>query len=327
MSVKIVFMGTPDFAVPPLKALIDSSAPDTWQLAGVVTQPDRPSGRGRTLTPPPVKVAAQQAGLPALQPETLKTDEAFTQLAGLEPDLIVVAAFGQILRKNVLNLPPHGCINVHASLLPRWRGASPVTAAIQAGDSQTGVTLMLMDEGLDTGPIIAQRAIPIRPDHTGGALTAELAELGAKLLVETLPAWLLGQLEPQPQNDEQATKTRLLKKQDGLIDWSQTADEIERQVRAYNPWPGTFTYGPRGQIKILAVQPAAKIELPSRAGPGALFTGDNRAVYVATGKGALRLVKVQPAGKTTMSAEAMLNGQPELVGIELGDQQPHASRG
>lgn len=319
MPANIVFMGTPDFAVPSLKALINTSSPETWRVGGVVTQPDRPKGRGRILTPPPVKVVAQESNIPVLQPETLKSEAAFAELAALQLDVIVVAAFGQILRKNVLELPPHGCLNIHASLLPRWRGASPVTAAIKAGDSETGVTLMLMDEGLDTGPIIARRAIPIRPDHTGGTLTAELAELGAALLVETLPAWLSGQIEPQPQDDTLATKTRLLKKKDGKIDWTQPAVEIERQVRAYFPWPGSFTDGPRGQIKIHAVEVTPHIEPPAQAQPGTVFTRD-REVYVATGQGALRLVEVQPAGKTPMSAEAMLNGQPELVGTQLGNE-------
>jgi len=318
LSAKIIFMGTPDFAVPPLNALIDSSAADTWAVVAVVTQPDRPKGRGKKLAPPPVKEVAQQAGVTVLQPETLKSPKAVAQLAALKPDLIVVAAFGQILRKNVLNLPPHGCINVHASLLPRWRGASPVTAAIQAGDAETGVTLMKMDEGLDTGPILARRAIPIQPDHTGGSLTQELAQLGAKLLVDTLPAWLAGEIKPQPQDDQQATKARLLKKRDGKIDWSQPAAEIEQQVRAFWPWPGTFTYGPKGQIKILEVAVAGDVS-PGERAPGTLFT-HNQEAYVATGSGAVQLITVQPAGKKPMSVQAMLNGQPELVGARLGNQ-------
>lgn len=312
--VRIVFMGTPDFAVPPLKALIDSAGPDRWEVAGVVTQPDRPKGRGKKLTPPPVKVVAEAAGIPVLQPDTLKSGQAFAELAALKPDLIVVAAFGQILRKNVLELPPHGCINVHASLLPRWRGASPVTAAIQAGDTETGVTLMMMDEGLDTGPTIAQQAVPINADHTGGSLTEELADVGAELLIDTLPAWLAGKLKPQPQNDALATKTRLLKKSDGKIDWTQPAATIERQVRAFTPWPGTFTDGLKDRIKILAVEVAADIQSPPV--PGTVFERDKQ-IYVTTGDGALRLDTVQPAGKKAMSAEAMINGQPELLGAKL----------
>ncbi|MCB0213133.1 MAG: methionyl-tRNA formyltransferase, partial [Anaerolineae bacterium] len=249
MSVKVVFMGTPDFAVPSLKALIAGP----YALVGVVTQPDRPSGRGKRLTPPPVKVVAKEADIPVLQPRTLKAAEAFEALASFQPDLIVVAAFGQILRKNVLDLPRFGCINVHASLLPRWRGAAPITAAILAGDDEAGVTIMHMDEGLDTGPMIAKRAIPMTAEHTGGTLTGALAELGSHLLIDTLPDWLAGTLTPQPQPDAMVTFAPRLDKKEGLLDWSLPAVEIERKVRAFDPWPGTFTFGPKGQIKILDV--------------------------------------------------------------------------
>jgi methionyl-tRNA formyltransferase len=304
-------MGTPDFAVPTLTRLIESE----YELVAIVTQPDRPSGRRQILTPPPVKVVAEKAGVKLLQPQTLKAEAVVAELAALKPDLIVVAAFGQILRKNVLALPSQGCINVHASLLPRWRGAAPVVKAIQAGDAETGVTLMQMDEGLDTGPMIARRSIPIRTDHTGGTLTAELAELGAQLLIETLPAWLAGKIQAQPQDDHLATLAPRLKKEEGEIDWGRMAVEIERQVRAFSPWPGTFTQGPRDQIKILAVELVPQVT--TEALPGTLFKQPH-GVYVATGAGALRLVTVQPAGKKAMSAEAMLNGQPELRNARLG---------
>ncbi|MBN1217419.1 MAG: methionyl-tRNA formyltransferase [Anaerolineae bacterium] len=310
-------MGTPDFAVPALSALISSAASKPWEVVAVVTQPDRPRGRGKKLAAPPVKSVAQQAGINVLQPKTLRTQEAVAGLAVLKPDLIVVAAFGQILRRNVLDLPPHGCLNIHASLLPRWRGAAPVIAAIQAGDTQTGITLMLMDEGLDTGPIIAQRRIPITTSHTGGILTAELAELGATLLVETLPAWLARDITPQPQNDTLVTLAPRLKKEDGAIDWSQPAIAIERQVRAFDPWPGTFTEGPRGPFKVLAVEVAAAVSNSVQGEPGTVFKYQ-RGVYVSTGQGSIRLVTVQPAGKKEMTAEAMLNGQPDLWGAKLG---------
>ena len=326
MPVKIIFMGTPDFAVPALTALLKNNAPLSksgaqpqpgYEVVAVVTQPDRPRGRGQKLTPSPVKVAAEKAGLRVLQPKTLKSAEAVAELAALKPDLIVVAAFGQILRPDVLNLPPHGCLNLHASLLPRWRGAAPVAAAIRAGDAETGITVMLMDEGLDTGPMLAQRAIPITPNHTAGSLTAELAELGAALLMETLPAWLAGALQPQPQDDALATFAPRLKKEEGDIDWTQTAVEIERQVRALHPWPGAFTSGPRGQIKILEVEVISD-ELPqAQARPGTLFK-HKREVCVATGQGVIRLATVQPAGKKEMAAIAMLNGQPDLWGAQLG---------
>ena len=314
MSTRIVFMGTPDFAVPSLTALIDSD----YELAAVVTQPDRPSGRGKRLTPPPVKTVAEAAGIEVLQPRTLKSPEAFVTLAEFQPDLIVVAAFGQILRSNVLDLPPHGCINVHASLLPRWRGAAPVTAVILAGDAETGVTIMKMDEGLDTGPMIAKRAISITNDHTGGTLTTTLADLGAQLLIDTLPDWLLGKIEPQPQDNAQSTFAPRLDKQAGALDWSQPAAAIERKVRAFDPWPGTFTPGSKGPIKILNVAFAREVAAPPDSSSGTVFK-QQRAVYVTTGDGVLQLITVQPAGKKAMPAEAWLNGQPELAGSQLGE--------
>lgn len=316
-------MGTPDFAVPALSALITPPPPplqgggvrEGYKVVAVVTQPDRPSGRGKQLIPSPVKRLAQSAGLKVLQPETLKDEAAVAELAALEPDLMVVAAFGQILRQNVLTLPLYGCINIHASRLPRWRGAAPVAAAIRAGDAETGVTLMLMDTGLDTGPMLARRSVPITPQHTAGTLTAELAEVGATLLLETLPAWFAGHIEPQPQDNSQATLAPRLKKEQGAIHWTQSAVEIERQVRAFDPWPGTFTEGPRGPFKILVVEVAEMID-PPQARPGTVFKYQGR-VYVSTGQGVVRLVIVQPAGKKEMTAEAMLNGQPELLGARL----------
>ncbi len=313
-------MGTPDFAVPALAALISPSAQaQGYEVVAVVTQPDRPSGRGKQLTPSPVKVLAQFAGLKVLQPETLKNEAAVAELADLAPDLIVVAAFGQILRQNVLAIPPHGCINIHASLLPRWRGAAPVAAAIRAGDAQTGVTLMRMEEGLDTGPMLARRVVPITPQHTAGSLTAELAEVGAALLLETLPGWLAGEIEPQLQDNSLATLAPRLKKEQGAINWTHSAAEIERQVRAFDPWPGTFTQGPRGQFKVLAVEMALRVS-PPQPEPGTVFKHEG-GVYVATGQGAVRLLMVQPAGKKEMAAEAMLNGQPELLGARLSSAE------
>jgi methionyl-tRNA formyltransferase len=318
LSARIIFMGTPDFAVPSLKALIENQ----YEVAAVVTQPDRPSGRGKRLTPPPVKVVAEATGLKVLQPERLKNEAVVAELAALRPDLIVVAAFGQILRQNVLDLPPYGCLNVHASLLPRWRGASPVTAAIRAGDTETGITLMKMDIGLDTGPMLTQRAIPIQPHHTGGTLTAELAELGARLLIETLPDWLAGRIQVQPQDSTLATLAPRLKKEEGEIDWDRTAVEIERQIRAFSPWPGTFTCHGSDQLKILVAE-AAELEPPDSTyrAPGTLFKWQ-REVYVTTGQGVIRLISVQPAGRKAMPAEAMLNGQPDLHGAKLECMKP-----
>jgi methionyl-tRNA formyltransferase len=317
MPARIIFMGTPDFAVPPLQALIESAGEKTWEVVAVVTQPDRPKGRGKKLTSPPVKVAAEEAGIMVLQPPTLRTEEAVAQLAAFQPDIIIVAAFGQILRQNVLDMPPHGCLNIHASLLPRWRGATPITAAIRAGDAETGITLMKMDVGLDTGDMIAQRTLPIQPTHTGGTLTTELAELGATLLVDTLPDWLAGKITPQRQDNDLATLAPSLKKQEGAIDWTQSATEIERQMRAFHPWPGTFTEGPRGQLKIISVELAPKVPSPVGSDPGTIFK-HQRQVYVTTGEGVLQLITVQPAGKKPMDAAALLNGQPELLGSQLG---------
>lgn len=313
VSAKIVFMGTPEFAVPSLTALIESD----YEVVGVVTQPDRPKGRGKQIMPSPVKRVAEAAGLPVLQPKSLKDEAAFQALVNLAPDFIVVAAFGQILRANVLALPPHGCLNVHASLLPRWRGAAPVAAAIRAGDAESGVTLMQMNEGLDTGPMIAKRTIPLTASHTAETLTAELAELGAALLIETLPAWLAGDLTSKPQDDRLATYAPRLQKEEGAIDWTQSAVEIERQVRAFYPWPGTFTEGPAGPFKILAVALSPEVAAPAGTLPGTVFK-HNRQVHLVTGLGTLQLVTVQPSGKKEMPAEAMLNGQPNLWGTRLG---------
>ena len=219
----IVFMGSPDFAVPSLEALARAH-----RVVGVVTQPDRPAGRGSRLRPPPVKVAAQALGLSVYQPKSLRNPDALAQLKAWEPEVIVVAAFGQILPPAVLELPPHGCVNLHASLLPRWRGPAPIAAAILAGDEVTGITVMRMDEGVDTGPILAQREEPIRPDDTTGSLTERLARLAAELIVETLPAYLVGRLSPQPQPTEGVTHCRMLQKEDGRLDWSRSAVELER---------------------------------------------------------------------------------------------------
>ena len=295
---RVVFMGSPAFAVPTLRALAQA-----YPIVGVVTQPDRPAGRGRKLTPPPVKVVAQELGLPIMQPRRLKAPEAMEQLRAWAPDLIVVAAYGQILRPAVLQLPRYGCINVHASLLPRWRGASPIQHAILAGDEVTGVTIMLMDEGLDTGPILSQRSIPIEPDDTGATLSLKLAHLGAELLLDTLPTYLSGTLQPRPQDDSQATYAPLLKKEHGRLDFARPAEELARQVRAFDPWPGTFMEWPGGMLKVL------RAEAVSTSSPGAGV----RLIYqgfpaVGTAEGILVLRQVQPAGKRPMAGDAFLRG-------------------
>jgi methionyl-tRNA formyltransferase len=302
-------MGTPEFSVPTLKALTDAH-----RVVGVVTQPDRRAGRGRDLRPSPVKKVALERDLPLYQPRTLRTPEAVKRLKDWKPDVIVVAAFGQILRQDVLDLPPHGCLNVHASLLPRWRG-NPLAAAILAGDEVTGVTIMKMDAGLDTGPILAQREEPIRSDDTCATLEERLSRIGAELLIEALPAYLAGELVPQPQPEEGVTYAEQLRKEDGRIDWQRSAVELDRQVRAFMPWPGTFTTLEGKHFKVLKATP-----LPDWRGdapPGTIVALANGCA-VATGKGALRLEEVQLAGKRPMDIEAFLCGQRECVGTCLG---------
>ncbi len=309
-------MGTPDFAVPTLTALADAHFVD---LIGVVTQPDRPTGRGRRPTPSAVKRVALERGLPLFQPQSLRLPAALARLRAWEPEVIVVAAFGHILPQNVLDLPPHslGCLNVHASLLPRWRGAAPVAAAILAGDEITGVTIMRMDAGLDTGPIVARREEPIRPDDTRATLEGRLAQLGAKLLVETLPAYLAGDLLPRPQPEEGITYAERLNKEDGRLDWSRPAVELARQVRAFHPWPGAFTTLRGRRFKILRAAP-----LPDWRGdapPGTVVAlADGATIAVATGEGALCLEEVQLAGKRPMDIAAFLRGQRDCVGSYLG---------
>lgn len=308
---RVLFMGTPGFAVPSLQALVEAG----YDVVGVVTQPDRPAGRGRRLMAPPVKEAALALELPVLQPQTLRHPEIVHQLRELAPDVVVVAAYGEILRPEVLAIPPHGCLNLHASLLPRHRGAAPVVAAILAGDEVTGITIMLMDEGMDTGPILTQSSMPVSSDDTAGALMEKLSYLAADLLIETLPAWLAGEIMPQPQDHEQATYHKLVRKQDGLVDWSLPAVEIWRRVRAYHPWPGAYTYWQGRLLKILRAQP-----LDDWAGPGSPgeVIRTDQGIVVVTGQGALLLEEIQMAGKRPMSVEDFVRGRRDLIGVSLG---------
>jgi len=290
-------MGSPDFALPSLQALAN-----TYEVVGVVTQPDRASGRGRELKPPPVKVLAQELNIPIMQPEKLKQPDAMEQLQQWGPDLIVVAAFGQILRKDVLELSKYGCINVHASLLPRWRGAAPINAAILAGDDETGVTIMQMDVGLDTGPMLSKRSIRIKPDDTAGSVFQTLSTLGAGLLVETLPGYLSGEITPQPQPDEGETYAPMIKKEEGRLDFTQDVYSLERRVRAFNPWPGTFMDLDGVNLKIHR----AHVE-QENASDGERLIVENQPAVGARG-GILVLDEVQPAGKKSMSGKSFLAG-------------------
>lgn len=307
---RVVFMGTPEFAVPTLRALDEHH-----QVVGVVTQPDSRAGRGRKAVLSPVKQMAVERELALFQPQTLRGMEVVARLAEWRPELIVVAAFGQILPGPVLDLPPYGCLNVHASLLPRYRGAAPIAAAILNGDVATGVTIMRMDEGLDTGPMLAQAACPIAPDDTTGSLTGKLAELGAQLLIETLDGWLGGAIQAHPQDDAQATYCRPLDKDDGLLDWSHPAAYLDRQVRACDPWPGAYTTWQGQRLKVLRARP-----LPGWRGegpPGQVQEVGER-IVVVTGQGALELLEVQLAGKKPMPAGQFTRGQRDLVGGLLG---------
>jgi len=303
MNTRIVFMGSPDFALPTLQALYEH-----YQVVGVVTQPDRPAGRGRQLQASPVKQAAQTLGLEVYQPVSLRKPEVLAQLSAWAPDLIVAAAFGQILPKAVLDLPPKGCLNVHASLLPRWRGASPIQAAIAAGDDHSGVTIMLMDEGLDTGPILSQRSVPLPLGITGSQLSKQLAELGARTLIEILPSYLDGMVAPLPQNENEATYAPMLKKSDGLLDFNRSALELTRKVNAYQPWPGTYFNFNSRQLKVLAAHPHDTFD----SSIGARYIV-NESPAVGTAQGLLVLDRVQPEGKKPMSGSDFLRGQPNWL--------------
>jgi len=306
---KLVFMGTPHFAVSVLKALIGR-----YEIVGVVTQPDRRAKRGRKVEASPVKVVALAHDLPVLQPPRLRQPDVVAELGALAPDVIVVAAYGQILPAKVLAIPPRGCLNVHASLLPRYRGAAPVAAAILAGEEDTGVTIMLMDEGMDTGPILSQATCAISPQDTRRSLSARLAQLGADLMTDTLPRWLAGEIEPQPQDHSQATYSRIIAKEDGLIDWSQSAVEIWRRSRAYHPWPSTYTYWRGKLLKVLRAE--ALPQWPGQGEPGQVVALDE-GLAVATGEGALLLGEVQLAGKRALSAEDFVRGQRDFVSSVL----------
>ena len=306
MSIRIVFMGSPDFALPSLSSLASAQ---NYQVVGVVTQPDRASGRGRELKPPPLKSLALQLNIPIIQPEKLRTPAAMEQLHAWAPDLIVVAAFGQILKKDVLELPRYGCINVHASLLPRWRGAAPINAAILAGDEETGVTIMQMDVGLDTGPMLAKKSMRINPDDTAGSVSQALSTLGADLLIETLPEYLGGNLNPVPQPEDGSTYAPMLTKGDGLLDFINPAVELERRVRAMNPWPGAWFECNGNPLKVLR---ASTVSGEKGLESGSRFTVEGRPA-VQSSEGVLVLDEVQPAGKKPMLGKSFLAGARDWV--------------
>jgi len=308
-------MGTPDFALPVLQGLLALG----HQVAGVYTRPDQPTGRGRRSTTPPVKAYALSEGLAVFQPLSLRRQEAVQALAALQPEIIVVAAYGRILPPEVLAIPPKGVLNIHPSLLPKYRGPSPVITALLEGESVTGVTVMLMDQGMDTGAIVAQRRTAILPGETAGELTYRLFRLGAELLAKVLPGWLAGTVAAVPQNEAEATTTRLIAKEDGEMDWAFPALALERRLRAFTPWPGCYTRWEGKLLKILAGAAVGIERLPGNA-PGqvvALPIGSIPPVGVVAGQGLLGLAKVQLEGRNAQGIEEFLRGYPRFLGTRL----------
>jgi len=307
-------MGTPAFAVPSLEQLMLKK----YQVVAVYTRPDKPMARGRSLVPSPVKRAALSWELPVVQPVNLRASEVVAQLADFNPDIIVVAAYGQILPPAVLDLPKYGCINVHASLLPRHRGASPVAAAILAGDEVTGISIMLMEKGLDTGPVLAREEVPILPPDTTGLLTTKLSSVAANMLGDVLPRWFRGEITPEPQNEAEATYCDPITKEEGNIDWHLAAIDLWRRVRAFQPWPGCNTRWQGKRLEIIEAVP-----LPGKANlkPGMVVAltpaREGAVVGIHTGDGILGVLKVQLEGKKAMLAVEFLRGQRQLIGAIL----------
>jgi len=306
-------MGTPEFAVPSLEALIHGG----YQVVAVYTQPDKRVGRGQQIMSSPVKQLALSQGLDVVQIEKFKVAGTVEKLAALMPELIVVAAFGLLLPPEVLNLPKLGCLNVHPSLLPRHRGASPVAAAILQGDEKTGVTIMLLDAGMDTGPILNQREVPVSDEDTTGSLSLKLAKVGAQLLMETLPLWIEGRIKPRPQDESATSYSKMIKKEDGAMDWRLSTKELWRRVRAFDPWPGCYARWRDKRLKLVKVLPLyhEKSGEPGRVislSPPAPVT-----VGVETGDGVLGLVRLQLEGKRELSAEEFVRGQRDFIGSHL----------
>ncbi|MDQ3262479.1 MAG: methionyl-tRNA formyltransferase [Myxococcota bacterium] len=304
MRPRIVFMGTPQFAVASLRACFE-----VGEVIAVVTQPDKPKGRGQELAAPPVKLEAQARGVPVLQPTKLRNTGFADELRALRPDVCVVTAYGRILPKEVLEAPAKGCLNVHASLLPRFRGAAPIQWAIASGDERTGVCLMQMDEGLDTGAVIACRELPIGPDDTSATLHVSLAELGGQLLRDELPRYLGGEIKATPQPSEGMVLAPLIDKEEGRLDFQRPAVELERRLRAFTPWPGAFTSFSGGLFKV------HRIRVGQGSGaPGTVLASGPDGIEVACGEGSVVLLEVQPEGKRRMTAAEFLSGRKLEIG-------------
>jgi methionyl-tRNA formyltransferase len=307
---RIVFMGTPEVAALSLERLFGAPEP----VVGVVTQPDRPAGRGRKTILSPVRRVADSHGVPTLAPEKIRDPSFFDVLSKWTPDLIVVVAFGRILPRQILELAPHGCLNVHYSLLPKYRGAAPVPWAIVGGEEKSGVTTMRLVEKMDAGPIFLQREIPVAPNDTTASLQAKLAPAGAELLVETIAGLKAGNLTPQAQDESKVTYAPVLKKEDGLIDWNLPAASIERRVRGFNPWPSAYTYLAGHLLKI---HRARAIEMAEKAAPGEVLKADKEGLWIATGDGALSFEEVQLENRKKMTAREFLNGTRIEKGARL----------
>jgi methionyl-tRNA formyltransferase len=311
---QIIFMGTPELAAVSLRRLLASPE---FQLAAVVTQPDQPKGRGLKLQPSPVKEVAQQANLTVLQPQRAREDNFIQQLTALQPELIAVAAYGQILPKAILDLPRFGCLNVHTSLLPKYRGAAPIQHAILNGEAETGVTIMKMDVGLDTGDILAQERTPIAASDNSQTLHDRLADLGAGLLVRTIPQYVSGAIQPRPQLAEGVTHAPKIKKTDGEIDWTQPARVIWNRVRALVPWPGAFTHLPaQPQPQLLKIWEVEPVERSGEA--GSVLEAAKHEIIIGCGSGALRVLVLQREGGRRMSAAEFLAGHPLVAGKKIG---------
>lgn len=321
---RIIYMGTPYFAVPALKALIEGSAPSAilpegYEIVTVVTRPDKPAGRGREVAFSPVKQTAQSYDIPVWQPGSFKKQENSEALAAYKADLYIVAAFGQILPLAVLDQPRYGTLNIHASLLPKYRGPDPITEAILQGDEQTGVSIMLLDAGIDTGPVIMRQSVSISNDETLGSLTIKLAELGAQTLQEALPLWVAGKLQPMPQDDANATHTRMRQKEDGKLNWEKPAATLARQVRAFMPWPGSYALWRNKLLKIIVAHPYSVEITPSVPGTVLVYEeAGHQVLAVATGSGLLRINQLQLEGKRAMTAEEFLRGYSQITGQILG---------
>jgi methionyl-tRNA formyltransferase len=321
---RIVYMGTPYFAVPALTALVNGAAPGVllpqgYEIATVVTRPDKPAGRGRGVAFSPVKQAALDYHIPIWQPGSFKKTANSEALAAYHADLYIVAAFGQILPQAVLDQPRYGTLNIHASLLPKYRGPDPIAETILQGDEETGVTIMQLDAGVDTGPILLQRATPVAEQETTGSLTLKLATLGAQALLEALPLWIAGKITPEPQDESRATHTRMLRKEDGLINWRRAAVVIERAVRAYTPWPSAYTYWHGKLLKIISAQPLpVEVEAGTPGSVSVCNEAGHQYLSIVTGSGLLLVKTLQLEGKQAMSAEEFLRGYAHIVGQVLG---------